>query len=112
MKRKYSLRLTMVLLRALGNVEEATAYLEGALATAEANYGPDHSDLVPILNNLGLLLRARGDLEGAEAHFERALAIAEAADGRFALESRRNVESWSGCRDRRREEARDWRLVG
>lgn len=47
----------------------------------ESFYGPDYSELGPLLNNLGLTLLRLGDLEGARRSYERATRLLERAHG-------------------------------
>ena len=58
-----------------GELENAKALFERALAIDEAALGPNHPDVAIDLNNLGGVLRAQGDLAGAKSLFERALQI-------------------------------------
>ena len=48
-----------------------------ALAIDERAYGPDHTNVASVVNNLGGLLEDLGDLAGAKKQYKRALAIWE-----------------------------------
>jgi len=58
-----------------GEIDQALIAANQALALAEKNVGPDHSDVALSLNNLGLLHDSKGDVAQAQVHFERAIAI-------------------------------------
>lgn len=55
----------------------ARELFEHALSLAETIHGPEHPNVAPTLNNLGLMLHEQGDLTGAREIFERTLAIGE-----------------------------------
>jgi len=61
-----------------GDLDNARALFERALAIREAHLGADHPDTAASLNNLALALRDQGDLDQARTLHERALAIREA----------------------------------
>jgi tetratricopeptide (TPR) repeat protein len=54
---------------------------ERALAIEESIHGPHHSNVAPLVNNLGSVLRALGDLQRAKEAFEHAVRIGEATYG-------------------------------
>jgi len=57
----------------------AAATYREVLAAKEALLGPDHPELVPTLNNLGVLQAELGELDDAAAAYQRAFALLEAA---------------------------------
>src|SRR5262245_61624774 len=64
-----------------GNLAEAEALYQRALAIREAKYGPHHPLVAQSLNNLAALYRERGKYHEAEEFLQRVLAIAEAVVG-------------------------------
>lgn len=67
------------LLQAQGELNQAEAAYQQALAVAEQLYGPQHPQVALVWGRLGGVLYARGDLQRARSAFETALAISEAA---------------------------------
>ncbi len=72
---------------ALEDVPKALAYSQRAIAQLEAERGPEHSQLISLLYNLGLLLEWDERPEDARQAYERSLSIAEAALGEDAPET-------------------------
>jgi len=70
-----------VLLLETGDLDEALANSERALAIWRAARGPEHPSLGNELINHGDILQARGDLRGAAASYRQAIAILEASLG-------------------------------
>jgi tetratricopeptide (TPR) repeat protein/transcriptional regulator with XRE-family HTH domain len=66
-----------VYLRERGEYDAAIALSAQALAIRERSLGSEHSDVVPVLTNLGLIFWDQGDYEQAAAVHKRALAIRE-----------------------------------
>ena len=54
-------------------VDRIEGLLRGELGKREKDLGPDHSETLTSVNNLGSLLQARGKLNEAEALYRRAL---------------------------------------
>ena len=65
------------------HVDFATAeqYFKRSLEVTEKEFGPDHTDVAAILNNLAALYRNEGDYASAEPLYRRSLAIREKALG-------------------------------
>jgi Tfp pilus assembly protein PilF len=74
------INLGVVQLR-LGELGDARASLERALAISEAVYGPDHPEVASALGYLGVVQIRTRKLRDARASLKRALAINEAAYG-------------------------------
>ena len=68
-------------LRVRAEFAGARAVYERSLAIGEKVYGPNHSNVASIVNNLGNVLQQQGDPEGARAYYQRALAIYEEVHG-------------------------------
>ncbi len=66
------------------NFPAAAALLRQVLELQTTMLGPDHADLAPTLNNLGLMLERSGDTAEAGRCYRRALAVATLAHGRDA----------------------------
>jgi tetratricopeptide (TPR) repeat protein len=69
------------ILQAKGDLDGAFKYTERALKIAEKVYGPDHSYVASLADNIGQILRDKGDLDGALKYTERALKIDEKVYG-------------------------------
>jgi tetratricopeptide (TPR) repeat protein len=65
-----------------GDFTEARSALETALSIGENIFGPDHTRVATMANNLASVLRDLGDLQEAKRLFERALQIDEKAFGK------------------------------
>ena len=65
--------------RDLGELGDARASTERALAISQAVYGPNHPEVASALVNLGFVQLRLGELGDARASLVRALAISEAA---------------------------------
>jgi tetratricopeptide (TPR) repeat protein len=66
-----------MVLRDLGQQQDARPLYERALAIDEAAYGPDHPTVATNLNNLATVLRDLGQPQDARPLDERARTIAE-----------------------------------
>ena len=77
----YLLSQSALYLQARGDLSAARSLNERALTIAEAQYGPDHPEVITSLNNLGVVLKALGELGEARKYYERALKINEARNG-------------------------------
>jgi len=64
-------------LKGRAEFSEAKSAHERALEIGEKVYGPDHSNVATMVNNLAGVLLALGDLAGAKKSYERALEIDE-----------------------------------
>jgi tetratricopeptide (TPR) repeat protein len=69
-------------LRQAGNLAEAAAAYEKALARAKTALGPDHADTATITNNLAFLYEELGDSARAEPLYRRALEAREQTLGK------------------------------
>jgi CHAT domain-containing protein/Tfp pilus assembly protein PilF len=70
-----SLHNLALMLKDLGNLDEARDHLERALAIYRKALGADHPELARALGDLGALLQGQGKLNEARPLFEQALAI-------------------------------------
>ena len=59
-----------------GRLEDAAKRYEANVTKIEKRLGPDHGELVSVLNNLGALYTEAGNLENATSRLERALELA------------------------------------
>jgi tetratricopeptide (TPR) repeat protein/transcriptional regulator with XRE-family HTH domain len=81
------LELASLLFKAAGYLqhraqyEEAEQWYQRALHIWEQELGPEHSLIVPLLNNLALLYWQQGKYEKAESLYQRALYIVEQVNG-------------------------------
>jgi tetratricopeptide (TPR) repeat protein len=76
-----------------GDLRQARAVLERALAIREAHLGADHPDTAQSLNNLGLVLHDQGIYDQARVAHERALAIRESQLGPDHLETAQSLNN-------------------
>jgi tetratricopeptide (TPR) repeat protein len=70
-----------VMLLDKGELEEALAHQQRALALFEAALGPDQPDLADLLHNMGTVLLRQGKWDDALTHLRRARALREQAFG-------------------------------
>lgn len=80
-------------LRQRGDLRQARALLERALAIREAHLGTDHLDTAQSLNDLGLVLHDLGAYDQARVVHERALAIRESQLGPDDLETAQSLNN-------------------
>ncbi|MCX4246041.1 serine/threonine-protein kinase [Paraliomyxa miuraensis] len=66
-----------VMLLRNGELDDALAHQQQALAIFEAALGPEHPDIADLRHNMGNVLRQQGKLDEALSHLQRALAIRE-----------------------------------
>jgi len=62
-------------LKDLGDLKGAKSSFERSLAIDEKAFGPEHTSVATIANNLGSVLKDLGDLAGAKRCFKRSIRI-------------------------------------
>jgi len=82
-----------LVLKDLGDLQEAKKCFERALQIAEEVYGPDHPTVARDVNNLGSVLQDMGDLQEAKKCYERALKIRRACLGKDHPLTKRALEN-------------------
>ncbi|MCX4246040.1 tetratricopeptide repeat-containing serine/threonine protein kinase [Paraliomyxa miuraensis] len=70
-----------VMLLRNGELDDALAHQQRALAIFEAALGPEHPDIADLLHNMGTVLLQQGKQDQALTHLRRALAIRQQALG-------------------------------
>jgi tetratricopeptide (TPR) repeat protein len=78
-----------------GRFSDAELLLRESLKGQESVYGPEHSDLAPVLYNLAVCLHRQGSFTEAEATFNSALVLIEKTRGPEHLEYARCLASYS-----------------
>jgi tetratricopeptide (TPR) repeat protein len=83
-----------------GRREDAEALLHRMLRTYEGTFGPEHPDLLPIINELGAFYAGHGQRQQAESFLQRSLRISEKSFGVFSMAMVRTLGSMAELHER------------